>query len=805
MLQDIRLSLRILRKNPIFTIIVVLTLGLGIGANVAIFSVVNGVLLNPLPYPDPDELVVIAQSKQNFELGAMPYLNFLDLQKENKTFSAVAANRRHNFGVFDTTGSEMVEGRHVSADFFKVLGVKPALGRTFMEHEDRADSQPVVVISASLWQRKFGGAADVLGKTLNIDEKLYTIIGVMPADFYYFRADEVFVPIGHTNIQSLMTRKAALGIRGIGRLKPGVSIEQAQADLNRVMRGLAETYPDSNRGQGATIAPLSTLVIGESGPVLWMLLGAVGFVLLIACVNVSNLLLARSTGRTREFAVRTALGANKWRLFRQSLIESMLPALVGGALGLILAAWGTRAALALFPSTVPRALDVGVDFRVMIFATFVSLFAGILCGVAPAMRLSGWSLVETLKEGERRTGSVRARAQGVMVATEVALAVILLIGAGLMIRSINKLWQVDLGFHPGEHLLTFAFNLSPSLRSTPTHEMRVKAHEVEERLKALPGVRTVSFSSGAFPFLEEQDMTFWHEDRPKPADMNEMMNALDYRVDPDYFQAMGIPLKKGRLYTDQDDDRSPPVIVIDEVYAHKFFGDVDPIGKYIKQEIRPAQQIIGVVGHVNHWSVDSDDLHSLQAQFYEPFKQVGGRWQELRVLVGVDPGAKVPFAAVRQAINSHDYQNVYSKPETMNETIGKALADRRSFMVLLDIFAIVALVLASIGLYGVISYLVGQRTQELGIRLALGAQRKDIFRLVLGGGMKMALIGVAVGLIGALGLTRLVSNLLYGVSATDFMTFVAISALVSAVAVLACLIPARRATRVSPLVALRYE
>jgi putative ABC transport system permease protein len=805
MLQDIRLSLRILRKNPIFTIIVVMTLGLGIGANVAIFSVVNGVLLNPLPYPDPDELVIISQNKQNFELGAMPYLNFLDLQKENKTFSVMAANRRHNFGLFDAGGSEMVEGRHVTADFFTVLGVKPALGRTFMSHEDKPESQPVVVISANLWQRKFGGVTDVVGKTLNIDEKLYTIIGVLPANFYYFRADDVFVPIGHTNIPSLMTRKAALGIRGIGRLKPGVSIEQAQADLNRIMRGLAETYPDSNKGQGATISPLSSLVIGESGPVLWMLLGAVGFVLLISCVNVSNLLLARSTGRTREFAVRTALGANKWRLFRQSLIESMLPAVVGGALGLVLAAWGTRAALALFPSSVPRALEVGVDFRVVIFATVVSVFAGILCGVAPAMRLSGWSLAETLKEGERRTGSARGRAQGALVAVEVALAVVLLIGAGLMIRSINKLWQVDLGFRPGSHLVSFAFNLSPSLRGTQTKEMRAKAHEVEQRLKAVPGVRAVSFSSGAFPFLEEQDMTFWHEDRARPADVNELLNALDYRVDPDYFHAMGIPLKKGRLYTDQDDDRSPLVIVIDEVFAHKYFGNVDPIGKIIKQEIRPAQRIIGVVGHVKHWSVDADESHTLQAQFYEPFKQVGGRWQELRVLVGVDEGAKVPFAAIREAINSHDHQNVISKPETMNDTIANALADRRSFMILLDIFALVALVLASIGLYGVISYLVGQRTQELGIRLALGAQRKDIFRLVLGGGMKMALIGVALGLVAAFALTRLVSNLLYGVSATDIKTFAAIAALVTGVAVLACLLPARRATKVDPLVALRYD
>jgi len=805
MLHDLRLSLRILRKNPVFTIIVVLTLALGIGANVAIFSVVNGVLLNPLPYPNPDELVIISQSKPNFDLGAMPYMNFLDLQKDNKTFAVMAANRRHNFGVFDANGSELVEGRHVTADYFEVLGIKPLLGRTFMKHEDKPESAPVVVISSNLWQRKFGGASDVIGKSMNIDEKLYTIIGVLPQSFFYFRADDVFVPIGHTNIPSLMTRKAALGIRGIGRLKPGVTIEQAQADLNRIMRGLAEAYPDSNKGQGATVSSLQSLVIGEKGPVLWMLLGAVGFVLLISCVNVSNLLLARSTGRTREFAVRTALGASKWRLFRQSLIESMLPAVVGGTLGLLVAAWGTKAALAVFPSSVPRALEVGVDWRVVSFATFVSVFAGVVCGVAPALRLSGWSLSETLKEGERRTGSARGRAQGALVAVEVALAVVLLIGAGLMIRSINKLWQVDLGFRPGDHLISFAFNMSPALRGHSTKDMRVEAREITDRLKAVPGVRYVSFSAGAFPLLDEQDMAFWLNDRPRPTNPDEIFNAIDYRVEPDYFKAVSIPLKRGRLYTDQDDDRAPPVIVIDEVFAHKVFGNEDPIGKYIKQEIRPAQQIIGIVGHVKHWSIDSDESHSLQAQFYEPFKQVGGRWQELRVLIGVDEGAKVPFAAIREAIHNQDSQNVISKPETLTETIANALADRRSIMVLLDVFAIVALLLASIGLYGVISYLVGQRTQELGIRLALGAQRKDIFRLVLGHGMKMALVGVALGLVAAFGLTRVVSRLLYGVSATDLPTFVVIASLVTAVAVLACVIPARRATKVNPLVALRYE
>jgi len=805
MLQDLRLSLRILKKNPIFTLIVVVTLALGIGVNVAIFSVVNGVLLNPLPYPDPDQLVIISQSKQNFELGAMPYLNFLDLQKDNKTFSQMAIFRRHTFGLFDASGSESIEGRHVSADFFSVLGVKPILGRTFMSHEDKAEAQPVVVISSNLWHRKFGGAPDVLGKTLDIDEKIYTIIGVLPPNFYFVRADDVFVPIGHTNIPSLMSRTAALAMRVVGRLKPGVTPEQAQADLNRIMRGLGEAYPDTNKGQGATVSSFRELVIGESGRALWMLLGAVGFVLLIACVNVSNLLLARSTGRAREIAIRTALGASKWRLFRQTLIESMLPALIGGGLGLLIAAWGTRAALSMFPSTVPRALEVGVDFRVVIFATTVSIFAGVLCGVAPAMRLSQWRLSETLKEGERRTGSARSRAQGALVAVEMALAVVLLIGAGLMIRSIAALWKVDLGFRPGDHLLSFHLGMPPSLRNEGPHATRVKAHEIAEQVRAVPGIKTVSFSGGAFPMLAQQDTSFWRYDEPKPTNASDLLNALDYRVDPDYFKAMGIPLKRGRLITDQDDDKSQYVIVIDDVFAHQFYGDTDPIGKVIKQEIRPPQVIVGIVGHVNHWSVDSDKSNSLQAQMYEPFQQVNGRWQDIRLLVGVDEGNKVPFAAVREVVRRNNTENVIARAQTVKETVANAMADRRALMILLEVFAAVALVLASIGLYGVISYLVGQRTQELGIRLALGAQRRDIFQLVLTHGMKMALIGVGLGVVAAFGLTRLLANLLYGVSTTDVATYTAIASLVVAVAVLACLVPARRATKVDPLVALRYE
>jgi predicted permease len=387
-----------------------------------------------------------------------------------------------------------------------------------------------------------------------------------------------------------------------------------------------------------------------------------------------------------------------------------------------------------------------------------------------------------------------------------ALAVVLLIGAGLMIRSIAALWKVDPGFRTGDNLMTFGISLSPALNNAGEKEIRRRAKELADQIKAVPGVRAVSFSAGAFPLLVRHDMFFWFADQPRPANSSDMFNAVNYRIEPDYFKAMGIPLKRGRVLTERDDDRGQPVVVVDEVFARKFFGEADPIGRFIQQEPRPwPQQIVGVVGHVKHWSVDADEAESLQAQFYEPFRQMNHRWTDLRILVGVDEGMPVPFAAIRETVAKHDAQNVIFRPETLNETVANALADRRSLMILLQVFALVALVLASIGLYGVISYLVGQRTQELGIRLALGATRMDILRLVLSHGIKMALIGVGLGLIAAFGLTRLISNLLYGVSATDIPTFIAIASLVTVVAVLACLIPARRATKVDPLIALRYE
>jgi predicted permease len=793
------------KKSPVFTLIVVLTLALGIGVNVAIFSVVNSVLLSPLPFPHPEQLVQISQSKPNFERGSLTYPNFLDLQRENQTFSSMAIHRRTTLGLLGAGESESLDARSVSADYFKVLDVKPALGRTFVEGEDLEGAQPVVVISAQLWERKFGSAPDIIGKMVNLDDKMYQIIGVLPKDFTFGNFD-VYQPIGQLGIRSLKSRSAGLGLRGMGRLKPGVSIDQASVDLNRLMQGLANTYPATNRGQGAKLDSLKGLIVGDVGTILWMLLGAVGFVLLIACVNVSNLLLARSMGRTREFAFRAALGAGKWRLLRQALVDSMLFAITGGALGLVFATWGTGAAFRVFPGSVPRSAEVGVDSRVLIFATLISVFAGVLSGVAPALKLSGWSLSETLKEGERRTGSTRGRAQGVMVAVEVGLAVVLLIGAGLMIRSLSALWDVDPGYRTGDNLLTFNFSLPPSMKGGDSDETRVVIRDLHNQLKAVPGVKYVSFSGGAFPLVAENDITFFLPDQEtKPESQSDMHWALTYRIEPDYFTAMGIPLKRGRYFTEQDDERAERVAIVDEVLAHKYFGDADPIGKHLQQGDKKPQTIVGVVAHVKQWSIDADETNELQAQLYEPFVQLDNRSYDLTVLVGVDEGQPIPFDAIRHVIYSNSTQNVIAKPRTMKEVIGVQLKNWQFSTTLFDIFAVVALLLASIGLYGVISYLVGQRTQEFGIRLALGAQRRDILGLVLSHGMKLALIGVALGLFAAYGLTRFLQKMLFGVTPTDPATFAVISLLVVFVAMLACIVPARRAMKVDPLKALRYE
>jgi predicted permease len=814
LLQDLRFGARVLRKNPGFTLVAVLTLALGIGANSAIFSVVNGVLLNPLPYPHPEQLVTLHQNKANFEFGSISYPNFRDWQKDNRSFSSMAISRRFAFSLTGLGEAEQVRARFISSGFFSTVGVNPVLGRDFAPGEDEIGAAPIALISAGFWKRKYAASPDVLGKSLTLDGRNYTIVGVVPANFDLFlrtmQVAELYVPIGQWNNPMLPKRGAGLGVHGIGRLKPGVSIEQARADMGEVSRNLAAAFPDDNKGVSASLIPLRQDMLGDVQPILLVLSAAVAFVLLIACVNVASLLLARSTGRSREFAIRSALGAGQGRILRQLLTESILLALAGGALGLALAGWGTQVAVKHLPADLPRAAGIGLDAHVLIFSAVVSLLAGILFGLAPALKTRTPELQQTLKEGGRGASNTRHRAQSVFVVVEMAMALVLLIGAGLMIRTMTHLWNIDPGFHP-KNVLTFSISLPPTMMKASPDAIRAAARELDTRLAATPGVAAMAQTWEALPLGNDDEKLFWLDGQPKPASQHEMNWTIDYVVGPDYLQTMSIPLRRGRFFTAQDNERAPLVVVIDDVFARKYFGGENPVGKGIVfNDIGKRAEIVGVAGHVIQWGLDSDETEPLRAQVYIPCMQMPDAYMAM-VPSGIGFVARAANAtsglldSIRSTSREISNQQVVYAAQTMDQIISDSLAARRYSMILLGIFAALALLLSSVGIYGVISYLVGQRTQEIGIRVALGARRWDVLRLVLSHSVNMAALGVVIGVVGSLALTRLMSKMLYGVSASDPMTFCAVAALLTLVAVSASYIPARRAMRVDPIVALRYE
>jgi len=812
--QDLRYGLRMLVRSPGFTVVAVATLALGIGANTALFSVINGVLLSPLPFPQPDQLVTLHENKPNFEGGSVSYLNFRDWQRDNHTFSSLALARNYDFSLTGIGEAEQVSGEFISADFFSVLGVRPLIGRTFAEDEEQVGAGPVALIGAGLWRRKFSAASNILGKSITLDARDYTIVGVIPADFYLvipgFRDSQVYVPVGQWSNPLLLKRGAGLGFHGVGRLKPGVTIEQARADMEGVTRSLAEAFPDADKGISAKITPLKQQMIGHVRTQLLVLQAAVGFVLLIACVNVANLLLARAASRTREFAVRAALGASQGRVVRQLLTESILLALAGGGVGLLLAAWGTHAALGVLPVALPRAEQVGLDTHVLTFTVGISLLAGVLFGLTPALKTSQSNLHKTLKQGGRGASGTRHRMQSVFVVSEMALALVLLIGAGLAVRSLAKLWSVDPGFNP-HNVLTFGLTLPPSIMHANPDAIRAAFREFDDQLASVPGILAVSQTWGAVPLSGDDEQLFWLEGQPKPENENDMNWAIDYIVEPGYLQAMGIPLLRGRFFTVHDDEHSPRVVVVDEVVAQKYFPNQNPIGKRVNLAAsNQLAEIVGMVGHVKQWGLDTDGQQSLRSDLYIPCMQMPDDFIAMApsgsaVVVRSEGNSPGLLDSIRHISAQVSNQQVIYGAQTMNSLISDSMASRRFSMTLLAVFAVLALLLASVGIYGVISYVVGQRTNEIGIRMAMGAHQRDILFLILGRGGKLAGVGVAIGLAAAWGLTRLMTSLLYGVGATDPATFAGVAVLLITVALAACYIPARHAAKVDPLVALRYE
>jgi predicted permease len=808
--QDVAYAARLLWKNAGFAAVAVLTLALGIGANTALFSVVSGVLLNPLPFPDSGELMAVYQKTDTFEHSSIPYLNYEDWKKDNQTFTGIAAFRTDNYNLTGIGEPQRVHIHMVSAEFLSVLGVPPIAGRNFRLEEDTPGAAPVAILGDGLWKSKFGGSPNVVGQSITLNGKSYTVIGVAPQEFPFLSRSEIYVPIGQWNDPTFRDRRIGMGTNAVGRVKPGVTLEQAQADLSRVAESLAASYPDSNKGIGVAVVPLKKDVVGDVRGILLVLLGAVSFVLLIACANVANLLLARSTGRTREFAIRAALGAGPWRVIRQLLTESVLLSIAGGLLGLAVAKIALRFALKALADVLPRVKEIGLDWRVLLFTGALSIVTGLVFGLAPAIRLLRPKLSEAMNEaGGRGSSGKRHRLQKVLVGVEMALAVVLLIGAGLMIRSLAMLWGINPGFEP-RNALAFQIALSPNATDTAA-TLRAKHREGLRQLESVPSLQSISMLGGSLPMSGDSEVPFWREGQAKPQNQADMTFALFYLVTPGYLDAMKIPLQRGRFFTAQDDEHGPQVAVIDASMAKKYFPNEDPVGKYLNiglLEIKPL--IVGVAGHVEHWGLGSKEHQNLQAELYLPVWQLPDQFWPLLASGGnyvarTNAPTEGLAKELRAATAKFDSTAAVYGLLPLEEVVANSISAQRMTMVLLSVFSGLALVLSAIGIYGVISYLVGQRTHEIGIRVAMGASRKDVLRMILGDGMSIALAGAGVGVAAALGLTRLISKMIYGVSAMDPATFAGVATLLMTVALVACYLPARRAMSVDPIVVLRYE
>jgi putative ABC transport system permease protein len=804
LLQDLRYGARMLMKKPGFTLIAVLTLALGIGANTAIFSVVNAVLLRPLAFNEPDRLARLYEENHghNFFRQSVSAPNFQDWKNQSQFFEHLAAYYNQSWNLTGFDEPERVSLASVSADFFKALKVEPVMGRTFLPEECKPGGPRLVVLSYGFWQRRFGADPNILGKTLALDSYSFTIIGVMSREAQWPAEAQFWTPL---RLDFATTGRRGQFLQVIGRLKPGVSWPQARAEMGTIAERLAREYPGQNSGWSVAVVPVTELIVGSIRPALLTLLGAVGFVLLIVCANLANLLLARNASREREVAIRAALGASRWRLIRQHLTESALLAVAGGAMALLLAVWATETLVALSVG-IPRVEEIGIDRRALGFTLAISLLTGLVFGLLPALQISKPNLNESLKEGGRgSSGFSRHRLRSLLVISEVALSLMLLVGAGLMIKSFRHLRAVDPGFDP-ERVLSMRLSLSRARYTQPALQAAF-SEQLIRGLAAMPGVESVA-AIAIRPFTDGYwSNSFAIEGRP-PLPAGQFIAADNNRATPDYFRTMSIPLRKGRAFTDRDSAQSSPVVIISETMARRFWPNEDPIDQRLTvPDGGPnPRQIVGIVGDIKH---DGLEAIVIRPAMYTPFAQSPqSPAQSLTLLVRATGDAASLTGAVRSRVRELDKDMPIDNIVTLSQLVSDSVAQERFSTLLLSIFAAVALLLALVGIYGVMSYAVEQRAHEIGIRLALGAQISDVLRLVVGHGMMLAGAGVGIGVAAALVMAKLISGfsgLLYGVKATDPSTFAVISLLLLAVALMACLIPARRATKVDPMAALRAE
>ena len=806
--QDLQYGIRVLLKAPGFTIVAILTLALGIGANSAMFSIVNGVLLRGLPFPDPEQLVVIYTTAPQFPRMSSSYPNFLDWADRAQSFEHLSAFRSDNFNVTGHGQPERIRVALVSARFFDLLGLEPTAGRTFVPSEDRRGAAPVVVLGEPYWKERFGGDPGVIGRALVMNGQAYTIVGVAPTELAFDRWVKAYVAIGATREEMFWDRSVSMGMTVFGRLRPGAAIDQAGAEMSAIARALALEYPKENRDRGVALVGFREALVGDIRPALLVLLGAVAFVLLISCVNVANLLLARTAARRREFAIRGAVGAGGGRLVRQVLTEGVLLALAGGAAGLALAYALAGAIARGLGADLPAHAVVTIDAHVVAFTAAVSLIAGAAFAAFPAWQTARADLNASLREGGRGT-SGRRRIQRTLVVAEIALALVLTTAAGLMVRTLWHLWHVDPGFDP-KGVLTFALAGSPSAGSSP-QAVREGYAALEHLVRSVPGVDAASVVLGSLPMSSDSQAPFWVVGQPHATEVARLPWALFSMVSGDYRPALGLTLLRGRFIEPGDTENAPYVVVVDEELARSQFGASDPIGQRLHVAVIDVEyEIVGIVGHVRHWGLDSDDGARVRSQMYMSFRQL----PDAAMPVVATQSAwvvrsRLPQGALTEQITRVVYdanpQMTMFNVRTMEEIIDGSLGQKRLARLLLGSFAALALLLAAVGIYGVMSQVVLQSTHDIGVRMAVGASPRAVLGMVLASASGMAVAGIAAGVLLTIGATRLMQGLLYGVSATDPLTFACVAAVLAGVTLAASLVPAWRATKVDPIVVLRYE